>query len=78
MARWELRMFHLDRTPEQSRRWEAEARQAASQALSYNARQIQLELADICKSLPELALRRKPQSSAEQGISPAFLLRNAD
>ncbi len=48
-------MYHGDRSPEQYRQWEAQAREAAAKAHSHNTRQIQLELADIYKSLAEQA-----------------------
>ena len=67
-----------DGTPEQYRRWEAEARQAARKAHSHNARQIQLELADIYKSLAERTEGQRARSSAGQGARPACQLVHDD
>ena len=67
-------MSHADGTPEQYRQWEAEARESARKAHSHNARQIQLELADIYKSLAEQAESERARSSMGQGARPACLL----
>ncbi len=53
-------MYQVEQSPEEYRRWEAQARQAAAEALSHNTRQIQLELADSYKSLAERAQGAQP------------------
>lgn len=57
-------MYDADHSPEDYRRWEAEARKAAAEARSHNTRQIQLELADTYKSLAEQAHTKNAEPCA--------------